>query len=207
MLNTQLDLSGDTKLKELYIGPYQLLEFITPVNVILKDCKTGRKIPRSIHINKIKKYISSKDIDTKSDGRNLHLENVPSTPTSTCDNIPDMTTNLDTTAPDTDVEDSTPYLEDSTEVQDADTNSDESSPITSDAHQPGTPTKKDITVYPIETIYYFRTNPCGIREYYVKFAGYGKKHNQWISELDMSPTLRERVTKRKLKKVTYKQAN
>ena len=50
----QLDLQGDTKLKNLYLGPYQVLDFVTPVNISLRDYKTGKKLPRTVHVNKVK---------------------------------------------------------------------------------------------------------------------------------------------------------
>ena len=72
--NTTLDLEGDTKLKQLFLGPYEITNFISPVNVQLKDCKSGKDLARSIHINKVKKYIP---VDTKKDGRSLHSDKLP----------------------------------------------------------------------------------------------------------------------------------
>ena len=57
VLNTQLDLEGDTKLRELYLGPYEIVSFVSPVNVKLRDCNNGRLLPRSIHVNKVKMFL------------------------------------------------------------------------------------------------------------------------------------------------------
>ena len=75
--NTQLDLEGDTKLKKNFIGPYEIVDYKTPVNVTLKDISTGDMLPRSIHINKVKLYIPVSDVKKGKDGRLLHNENLP----------------------------------------------------------------------------------------------------------------------------------
>ena len=68
---------SDSKLKLIYLGPYQFLDYITPVNVVLRDCKTGKKLPRSIHVNKIKRYIPASDVQKSRDGRDLHNSQLP----------------------------------------------------------------------------------------------------------------------------------
>jgi len=75
--NTQLDLEGDTKLKQLFLGPYEITSLIPPVNVQLKDPKTGKQLARSVHINKVKKYIPSSCQQNNKDGRSLHDEQLP----------------------------------------------------------------------------------------------------------------------------------
>ena len=75
--NTQLDLEGDTKLKQLFLGPYEIINFVSPVNVQLKDCKTGKQLPRTVHINKVKRYIPSDVQQKPKDGRSLHNDQLP----------------------------------------------------------------------------------------------------------------------------------
>ena len=75
--NTQLDLEGDTKLKKSFIGPYEVMEYKTPVNITLKDVSTGDALPRSIHVNKVKMYLPAADVKRGKDGRVLHNDSLP----------------------------------------------------------------------------------------------------------------------------------
>ena len=44
----------DSKLKNFYKGRYKIVNFLSDTNVILED-ETGKQLPRSIYINKLKK--------------------------------------------------------------------------------------------------------------------------------------------------------
>jgi hypothetical protein len=51
---------------------------------------------------------------------------------------------------------------------------------------------------PVEKVYRKRDINEGNSEYYVKWKGYGKKHNAWVKASDLTPTLQEKLKTRKL---------
>ena len=55
-----LGLTEDPKLRPMYSGPYIIQRFLSPTNVILSDVKTNNKLPRSFHINKLKRIFKRK---------------------------------------------------------------------------------------------------------------------------------------------------
>ena len=57
---TVLGSSECPKLRAMYTGPYILQRFLSPTNVILIDQKTETKLPRSYHINKLKRIRSKR---------------------------------------------------------------------------------------------------------------------------------------------------
>ena len=58
-----LGLTDDPKLRPMYKGPYTVHKFISPTNVALWNNKTKSLLPRSYHINKLKKIKSRKIVE------------------------------------------------------------------------------------------------------------------------------------------------
>ena len=54
-----LGLTDDPKIRPMYTGPYIIKQFLSPTNVILVDAKTNHWLPRSYHINKLKRIKKS----------------------------------------------------------------------------------------------------------------------------------------------------
>ena len=54
-----LGLTDDPKIRPMYTGPYIIKQFLSPTNVILVDAKTNHRLPRSYHINKLKRIKKS----------------------------------------------------------------------------------------------------------------------------------------------------
>jgi len=56
-------LTEDPKLRPMYSGPYEIHRFVSPTNVLLKDSTTNIQLPRSYHINKLKKMKRKKRLE------------------------------------------------------------------------------------------------------------------------------------------------
>ena len=52
---TVLGLNEDPKIRPRFTGPYVIQRLLSPTNAILVDKKTNTRLPRSLHINKLKK--------------------------------------------------------------------------------------------------------------------------------------------------------
>ena len=206
---------GGERVKELYIGPYTIVDYVSPVNVLLKDCKTGKHLPRSVHINKLKKYLPAQHVDGKLDGCKLHDDQLPvglpqSTSADDSDTSPDMaetpisdteadipdSTSDDVTSDGITLQEEVHITKDDSTPSDVDTDSD--LPTMTLPDQTNSATNSDDQMYPVKSITGVRTGLDGYEQYRVSFKNCPKKYNRWISIKDMSPALQAKAESRKL---------
>ena len=69
-----IGLQEDTKLRPMYTGPYIIKRFVTPTNVELWNEKTKNILPRSYHINKIKKIKRKKNTNITEQRAVIHVD-------------------------------------------------------------------------------------------------------------------------------------
>ena len=198
----------DAKLRQQYKGIFKITKFISPTNVILED-ENGKQLPRSVHINFLKKYRDRNvynvddDSDTDSDDTVIYdLEDIRDAdqPLVNSDHLLDCAD--DKTEPDngavstttrTDNLQQLPFSQlEETSFYDA-----------TGANQPSTsiPTGNKTTseYHQINKVYRQRTLPSGEQQYFVSWHGYpAKKHRCWIDRQALTPDLQKYVDNRKL---------
>ena len=187
---------------------------------MLEDVETHMELPRSVHINKLKRYIPATCTPGDEASGNLHDKSLPvrlPLPASRTDIVDGRladshqdTAEMDHPSTDSDSDVDTPAS--STEakpdqtIPDTDTSDhpdgsadDSASDISSsdESDDESTDTKQ---LFQIDKVTRVRTGPDGLDQYYVSFKDYPKKYNQWVLYSDMSPALQQRVKRLKLKR-------
>ena len=216
----------DSKLKNFYKGRYKIVNFLSDTNVILED-ETGKQLPRSIYINKLKKcklrrqkvnkeVTNESNCETEESDSNTIIEDsskseseIENSETNSLSNTEsednDSTASHDEidelTVPDT-------ILSKHTEIESKlkDQHSEPQSEIEID----NIPTEQffndeshklqDSKAFmPINKVYRKRILSDGTTQYYVSYKKYpAKKDRVWVNEADMTPELQSYAKNRKL---------
>ena len=199
-----IDATEDPKLHAKFVGPCIIQRFLSPTNVILKDVMTNKRLPRSYHINKLKKVSVRKRQLLENSEVPLGKENLPvrlSSPEGDEGLDVQSTVVHDVTTPQMDTELRVTNCEKETahsdEVMAPERNNTDyvmdNAPTESYIEELVEEKKVTDPLYPVKKIHRKRITSSGDIEFYVSWTGRPKKYNCWLPESNLTEPLRKRA--------------
>ena len=202
-----INATEDPKLHAKFVGPCIIQRFLSPTNVILKDLNTNKRLPRSFHINKLKKVSVRKrkmlenneysevllgkenlsdrlSLPNEDEGQEVHSRVVHDVVT------PQMTTEVRVTSCEKETAHSDEVMAHEKEKPDCVI---DNAPTESYIEELAEEKEGTYPLYPVKKIHRKRITPSGDIEFYVSWTGRPKKYNCWLPESNLTEQLRTRA--------------